>query len=109
MALESRIPARTRHYAEGIGRHLRVLTIATRIAGAVSGSFGVVSFFTGDLSEIWIGIVAIVSAGIYLAIPLLYRFGRLIAPPSSAQPQPGSAGYEPVGQRGQAPEAAARG
>jgi adenylate cyclase len=79
VTLENPIPARTRHHAESVARHLRVLTIATRIGAVVSGSFGLLQLIAGQ-SAWWIGFVNITSAAIFLMLPLLYRFGELIAP-----------------------------
>lgn len=79
MALNNRVPARTRHYAESASSRLRVLTIATCIAAAVSGGFGVFQLFLGG--PMWrLGFVNLASAALFLLVPLLYRFGELIAP-----------------------------
>jgi adenylate cyclase len=79
VALESRVPARTRHYADRPARHLRVLTVTTRIGAAVSAFFGVQSIIVGQ-DVVWITVVNLASATIFLLIPLLYRFGELVAP-----------------------------
>lgn len=79
VALQSRMPARTRHYAEAVVRRLRVLTIATWIASAVSALFGLFQLVLGG-SGWWIGLFNIVCATLFLGIPLLYRLGELIAP-----------------------------
>ena len=79
VALESRVPARTRHYADRPARHLRVLTVTTRIGAAVSAFFGVQSIIVGQ-DVVWITVVNLASATIFLLIPLLYRFGVLVAP-----------------------------
>jgi adenylate cyclase len=79
VALKSRVPARTRHHAERRARHLRVLTVTTRIGAAVSAFFGIQGLFLGrDLW--WIAALNLASASIFLMIPLLYRFGDLVAP-----------------------------
>lgn len=79
MALNNRVPARTRHYAESVSSRLRVLTIATCIAAAVSGGFGVFQLVLGG--PMWrFGFVNLGSAALFLLVPLLYRFGELIAP-----------------------------
>jgi adenylate cyclase len=79
VALESRVPARTRHQAETVARHLRVLTVTTRIGAAVSIFFGVQGLIVGQ-DVVWIGMVNLASGVIFLLMPLLYRFGELVAP-----------------------------
>jgi len=79
VALESRVPARTRHQAETVARHLRVLTVTTRIGAAVSIFFGFQGLFVGR-DVVWIAMVYLASGGIFLMIPLLYKFGELVAP-----------------------------
>src|SRR5215218_10240427 len=79
LALESRIPARTRHHAERLVRHLRVLTLTTRIGAAVSLFFGIQGLIIG-VEVWWIPLVNLASGAIFLLIPLLYRFGDLVAP-----------------------------
>lgn len=79
VALESRVPARTRHHAETVARHLRVLTVTTRIGAAISLFFGVQGLFVGQ-DVVWIAMVNLASGAIFLMIPLLYRFGELVAP-----------------------------
>jgi adenylate cyclase len=79
VAMENPILARTRHHAESVARHLRVLTIATRIGAVVSGSFGILQLFAGQ-NVWWIGLLNIASAAIFLLLPMLYRFGEVVAP-----------------------------
>ncbi|HKP44929.1 adenylate/guanylate cyclase domain-containing protein, partial [Mycobacterium sp.] len=79
LAIESRIPARTRHHAERLARHLRVLTVTTRIAAAVSVFFGIQGLIVG-VDVWWIPHVNLASGVIFLLTPLLYRFGDLVAP-----------------------------
>jgi adenylate cyclase len=79
VALESRVPARTRHHAETVARHLRVLTVTTRIGAVISIFFGVQGLFVGQ-DVVWIAMVNLASGAIFLMIPLLYRFGELVAP-----------------------------
>jgi adenylate cyclase len=77
VALESRIPARTQHDAETVARHLRVLTVTTRIGAVVSGFFGIQGLIVGQ-DVLWIAMVNLLSGAIFLTIPLLYRFGELV-------------------------------
>ena len=77
VALESRVPARAQHHAETVARHLRVLTVTTRIGAVVSGFFGIQGLIVGQ-DVVWIGMINLVSGAIFLMIPLLYRFGELV-------------------------------
>jgi adenylate cyclase len=79
VAIEGRVPARTRHFAERTARHLRVLTVTTRIGAAVSAFFGVQGIIVGQ-DVLWIAVVNLASSTIFLLIPLVYRFGELVAP-----------------------------
>jgi adenylate cyclase len=74
-----RVPARTRHFAERTARHLRALTVTTRIGAAVSAFFGVQGIIVGQ-DVLWIAVVNLASSTIFLLIPLVYRFGELVAP-----------------------------
>jgi adenylate cyclase len=77
VALESRLPARTRHDAETVARHLRVLTVTTRIGAVVSLFFGFQGLIVGQ-DIVWIAMVNLVSGATFLMIPLLYRFGEVM-------------------------------
>ncbi|HJT91459.1 MAG TPA: adenylate/guanylate cyclase domain-containing protein [Mycobacterium sp.] len=79
VALQSRVPARTRHHADRVARHLRVLTLTTRISAVISGIFGGLQLVTGE-GAWWIALVNLASAVVFLLIPLLYPFGELVAP-----------------------------
>ena len=79
VALESRVPARTRHHAETVARHLRVLTVTTRIGAAISIFFGIQGLIVGQ-DVAWIGLLNLASGAVFLLIPLLYKFGELVAP-----------------------------
>ncbi|WP_041312089.1 adenylate/guanylate cyclase domain-containing protein [Mycobacterium sp. JS623] len=78
LALESRVPARTRHYAETAARHLRVLTVTTRIGAAISLFFGIQGLVVGP--DVWTAVINLASGVIFLLIPLLYPLGELVAP-----------------------------
>ena len=78
VALSNRVPARTQHYAESAASRLRVLKIAAWIGAFVSAAFGIWQL-TWDGG--WhLGIVNLGTAVIFLLIPLLSRFGELVAP-----------------------------
>jgi adenylate cyclase len=77
VALESRLPARTRHDAETVARHLRVLTVTTRIGAVISVFFGVQGLIVGP-DIVWIAMLNLASGAIFLLVPLLYRFGEVV-------------------------------
>jgi adenylate cyclase len=79
VALEGRVPARTRHHAETVVRHLSVLTVTARIGAVTSIFFGVQGLVVGQ-DVMWIAVLNVVSGAIFLLIPLLYKFGELVAP-----------------------------
>src|SRR5689334_5046046 len=68
VALESRVPARTRHDAETVARHRRVLTVTTRIGAAISLFFGLQGVIVGQ-NVAWIGLLNIASGAFFLLIP----------------------------------------
>jgi adenylate cyclase len=79
VARENRMPARTQHYAQSVLSRLRVLTIATYISAAVSGLFGLFQLtFAGKFAAL--GWLNLASTAVFLLIPVLYRFGALVAP-----------------------------
>ncbi|HEX2283866.1 MAG TPA: adenylate/guanylate cyclase domain-containing protein [Mycobacterium sp.] len=79
MALESRVPARTRHHAETAARHRRVLNLSAMISAAISALFGIQGLLI-DQYEWWIPLVNLGAAAIFGTIPWLCRFGDLLAP-----------------------------
>ena len=79
LAMESAVPARTQHYAESVASRFRVLKIAAIIATAISVAFGAFQLLIGGPAW-WLGLLNLAFAAIFLAVPLLYRFGELIAP-----------------------------
>lgn len=73
------VPVRSAHYADSAARRFRVLKITTWIAAAVSGAFGIWQVVGGY--GMWqIGVINIVTAVVFLAIPLLRPLGDLVAP-----------------------------
>ena len=79
MRLRPQTPARNRHYDDRIARNRKVINITTAIAGTVSASFSVVQLVTEH--GIWrIAGINIVAAAIFAGVPLLHRFGGLVAP-----------------------------
>ena len=79
VALESRVPARTRHHAETAAGQLRVLTVTARIGAVISFFFGIQGLIVGQ-DVLWVAMVNLASGALFLMIPLLYRFGHLVAP-----------------------------
>ncbi len=77
--LEGCVPVRNSYYAASRVRRQRVLNITTWLAAAVTFSFGVMELVTED---VFVPIVAanFVATAIFLLIPLLHRFGELVAP-----------------------------
>lgn len=71
--------ARAQHYAQRIARRRRVLNISVALAVAVSGIFLVVGFLEKPL--VWrVQVITMVAAAIFAVVPLLHRFGELVAP-----------------------------
>lgn len=79
LALKIAVPARTQHYAESVSSRFRVLKVAAWIAAAISAVFGVFQLVIGG-PVWWVGVLNLGFAAIFVAVPLLYRFGELIAP-----------------------------
>jgi adenylate cyclase len=77
VTLEGGVTARAQHDAETVARHLRVLTVTTRIGVVVSLFFGFQGLIVGQ-DVAWIAMVNLVSGATFLMIPLLYRFGEVI-------------------------------
>jgi adenylate cyclase len=67
----------TENYPEKIARRLRAFNIAVWIAAMVPGTMAFVRFFDGKLA---VGIADVFVATIYASMPLLHRFGPLVAP-----------------------------
>lgn len=73
------VPARTRHYAERVAQRLRILKITAWIAATISGSFAILQVFANSAAW-WLGIINLIAAAAFLAMPLLYRYGEFVAP-----------------------------
>jgi adenylate cyclase len=79
MRLRPQTPARNRHYAERIARNRKVINITATIAAFVSASFSVMQLITEN--GIWrIALINLVASAIFVTVPLLHRFGELVAP-----------------------------
>ncbi|WP_167109075.1 adenylate/guanylate cyclase domain-containing protein [Mycobacterium sp. DL592] len=76
--MQRRPSARNQHWAESVSRQMRVLNIATYIAGFVTACFGVMQVVTGP-GVFNIGLINLGTALVFFAIPLLQPFGEVIA------------------------------
>lgn len=76
--LQRRPPARNQHWADAVTRPQRVLNFATWIAAGLTAVLGVLQTITGE-RVLYIGLINLALAGVFLAIPLLHRFGNIIA------------------------------
>ncbi len=70
--------ARNQHWAESVSRPQRVLNVAAWLAAFVTAVLGVLQTVTGE-GVLYIGVINLVMAAVFLAIPLLHRFGNIIA------------------------------
>jgi adenylate cyclase len=77
--LAIKTPARNRHYLDSVQRRRRVIDIVAVIAVAASAFFLVVQLVTQK--GLWnVGLVNLGAAVIFAVVPLLHRFGELVAP-----------------------------
>lgn len=78
-AARAQSPARDQHYAERVARRQRVLNISTALAVAVSGGFVIIGFIAAPVT--WqVQALSIGATSIFAMVPLLHRFGELVAP-----------------------------
>jgi adenylate cyclase len=78
-AVRAQSRARIQHYADSVTRRRRVLNFNAWIAVIVSAGFEIVGLLTGP--EWWrTGLINIGAALIFAIVPLLHRFGELVAP-----------------------------
>jgi adenylate cyclase len=78
MALESRVPARTRHQAAVVARHRSVLNMTAMVSAAITAFFGIQGLLFGQ--EWWVSAINLGSAVVYVLIPRLCGLGELVAP-----------------------------
>jgi adenylate cyclase len=71
--------ARNRHYDAATAQRRRLLSVATGLAAIVTAGFGVLQLIFSQ-SFGYLGFINLGTAALLAAIPLLYRFGELIAP-----------------------------
>lgn len=73
------VPVRNRRRADDVSRRHRVLNVATWTVVCVSVAFGIVGVVTGI--GVWrVAITSFIPAVVFALIPLLHRFGELVAP-----------------------------
>lgn len=71
--------ARNQHYVDSVARRLRLLNINAWMAVAVCVAYGVLGLFVSTgLSRVQL--INLVTAVIFATVPLLHRFGGLVAP-----------------------------
>jgi adenylate cyclase len=71
--------ARSQVYAERIARRRRILNLTASMAMFISAGFGIIQVVSAPQLW-WTGVINMVGAGIYAAVPLLHRFGELLPP-----------------------------
>jgi adenylate cyclase len=71
--------ARNRHYDAASVQRQRLLSVAAAVGAVVTAGFGVMQLVVGGGLG-YVGFVNLGTAALYAVIPLLYRFGELIAP-----------------------------
>ncbi|EHB44978.1 adenylate/guanylate cyclase [Mycolicibacterium rhodesiae JS60] len=76
--MQRRAPARNLHWAESIKRRQRVLNIAASMAAVVTAVVGILQLATSS-GLIVIGLINLGTAAIFIAVPLLHRFGEIVA------------------------------
>ena len=76
--MQRRPPARNQHWAEAVTRPQRILNIAAWIGALLTATLGVLQTVTGD-KVLYVGLVNLATAALLLTIPLLHRFGSIIA------------------------------
>lgn len=76
--LQRRPPARNQHWADAVTRPQRVLNFAVWISAAITAALGMLQTLTGH-GVLYIGLINLGIAAVFLTIPLLNRFGNVIA------------------------------
>ena len=75
--LQRRPSARNQHWADAVTRPQQVLTIATWLAAIITAVLGILQTATGH-GVFYIGFINLATAMVFLAIPMLYRFGDVV-------------------------------
>ncbi|MDY6999734.1 MAG: adenylate/guanylate cyclase domain-containing protein [Actinomycetota bacterium] len=79
VTLTGRAWSPSRHRSDRLARRVRVLTMASWIAAAVAGAFGILQLTLGGTLW-WLGVANVVCAAVFLTIPRLCSKGELLAP-----------------------------
>ncbi len=78
-AVRAQTRAPNQHYAERVARRQRVLSITAGLAVMVMATFVVVQLIIG--AGVWrTGLINVCTAVVFAIVPLLHRFGELVAP-----------------------------
>jgi adenylate cyclase len=77
--MQRRAPARNLHWAEAVTRRQRVLNIAALMAAVVTAAVGILQLATTGEHLLSIGLINLATAAIFVGVPLLHRFGEIIA------------------------------
>ena len=78
-AVRAKNRARNEHYADSYARRVRVLNITAVMAVMVSVCFAILGFWPGP--PVWqTEMITFAAAMIFSTVPLLHRFGELVAP-----------------------------
>ena len=75
--LQRRPSARNQHWADAVTRPQQVLTIATWLAAFITAVLGILQTVTGH-GVLYIGLINLATAMVFLATPVLYRFGDVV-------------------------------
>ena len=75
---QRRAPARNQHWADSVTRPQRILNIAVWLAAFVTATLGLLQTITGH-GVLHIGLINLCTAGVFLLIPLLNRFGGILS------------------------------
>ena len=78
-AVRKQTRARTQHYADSAARRLHVLNINAWMAVSVCGGYGLLGLFAGAGASPP-QLIDVAATAIFAAVPLLHRFGDLVAP-----------------------------
>lgn len=76
--MQRRAPARNLHWAESIQRRQRVLNIAAAMAAVVTAVVGILQILSAE-GVLGIGLINLGTAAVFVAVPLLHRFGDILA------------------------------
>jgi adenylate cyclase len=78
-AVRKQTRARTQHYADSAARRLRLLNINAWMAVSVCGTYALLGFFAGAGASPP-QLIDLAAATVFAAVPLLHRFGEVVAP-----------------------------